>query len=103
MFFNNDEYSCDIDQLGYEKQAKTLRNLIVNCETPYAIGISGRWGSGKTSMMKYIMASLGGQPMQHRLRYQSDALENEDEKAAFKVVADSFGNTNIPTTCLVSA
>lgn len=101
MNFNNDEYTCDIDQLGYKKQADTIRRLIMECDTPYAIGISGRWGSGKTSMMKYIMASLGGQPLQHRLRYQDGTLENLTEKNNFDKVQAEYTNKMPPaTTCL---
>lgn len=102
MDFNNDEYTCEIDQLGYKKQAETIRNLILNCESPYAIGISGRWGSGKTSMMKYIMASLGGKPMEHRLKFQDNTISNNKEVREFKKVNSAYphGTHGVPTTCL---
>ncbi len=102
MDFNNDEYTCEIDQLGYKKQAETIRNLILNCESPYAIGISGRWGSGKTSMMKYIMASLGGKPMEHRIKFQDNAISNNKEVTAFRKVYSAYPQTanSVPTTCL---
>ena len=51
--YSNDEYTCEIEQLGYEKQAEIIRDVIIGCDTPYGLGIPGRWGSGKTSMMKY--------------------------------------------------
>lgn len=78
--FPNDEYTLDIDDLGYKQQADNIRKLIIESDTPYSIGISGRWGSGKSSMMKYIMASLGGTPLVHRLKFQTDYLENKQEK-----------------------
>jgi len=84
--FSNDEFTCEIDALGYRSQADTLRKLIICCETPYAVGISGRWGSGKTSMMKYLMASLGGKPLSHRLQYQSDLISNAVEDKQFEAV-----------------
>ena len=88
--FENDEFTCDIDALGYKQQADTLRELILLCQTPYAIGISGRWGSGKTSLMKYIMASLHGKPLTHRLQYQDKAIKNIEECQKFLKVTESY-------------
>jgi hypothetical protein len=80
--FLNDEYTLDIDQLGYKKQTDTIRKLII-ADTPFSLGISGRWGSGKTSVMKYLMASLGGEPLKHRLNFHTKTIE---EKSDFKQV-----------------
>ncbi len=85
--FLNDEYTLSIDDLGYAKQASVIRNLIINADTPFSVGVSGRWGSGKTSMMKYLMASLGGKPLKHRLNFHTKMIE---EKNIFKDVTDDF-------------
>lgn len=77
MKFLNDEYTLDIDALGDKKQVDKIRDLILESETPFSIGLSGRWGSGKTSVMKYLMASLGGKPIKHRLNFQTKAMEEE--------------------------
>lgn len=79
MKFLNDEYTLDINALGYKKQVDTVRDLILKAETPFSIGISGRWGSGKTSVMKYLMASLGGKPLQHRLEYQTKIIKEQKD------------------------
>lgn len=79
MQFNNDEATLSIDDLGYQKQARTIRNLILNAETPFSIGISGRWGSGKTSMMRHLMASIGGKPLKYQLNFKDDVTELEKE------------------------
>ena len=47
--------------------------------------MSGRWGSGKTSVMKHLLASLGGKPTQHILNFDTVTLEKEDE---YKKIAD---------------
>ncbi|MCI4624534.1 MAG: hypothetical protein L3V56_01080 [Candidatus Magnetoovum sp. WYHC-5] len=90
MDFFNDEYTLDIKLLGYEKQAENIRNLILNCDTPYTIGISGRWGSGKTSMMKHLMASLGGIPVQQRFRFSENVIEDDKEKGSFNRIFDDY-------------
>ena len=88
--FDNDEFTCEIDTLGYKQQADAIRDLIIECKTPYAIGISGRWGSGKTSLMKYIMASLNGKPLSHRLKFHDKTINDEEESRKFKSVIDLY-------------
>jgi ABC-type transport system involved in cytochrome c biogenesis ATPase subunit len=83
MEFFNDEYTLDIDALGYRAQAEAVTDLVLNCVPPYALAISGRWGSGKTSLMKYIMARLGGEPLSGRLKFQEEEILNHDEAAKF--------------------
>ena len=89
MVFLNDEYTLDIDDLGYKKQVDVIRELIIDADTPFSIGISGRWGSGKTSLMKYLMASLGGQPPKQRINFQTSTLES-DKEGKFKKIAGEY-------------
>lgn len=94
MKFLNDEYTLDIDDLGYKNQIDVIRELILDCETPFSIGISGRWGSGKTSAMKYLMASLGGKPVKHRLNFHTKTIEEADKfKQVFEDNYQSLGDT----------
>ncbi|MBF0520992.1 MAG: hypothetical protein HQK92_14875 [Nitrospirae bacterium] len=83
---HNDEYTLNIDALGYREQADNIRNLIINCDTPFVIGISGRWGSGKTSLMKYLMASLGGKVDEDRFAFHDGSLKDEAEETDFNKV-----------------
>ena len=58
MVFNNDKYTLDIEDLGHKKQIDSIRKLVLKAKTPLFVGISARWGSAKTSVMKYLLASL---------------------------------------------
>jgi ABC-type dipeptide/oligopeptide/nickel transport system ATPase component len=89
MEFFNDEYTLDIDALGYRAQADAVTDLVLNCVPPYAVAISGRWGSGKTSFMKYIMARLGGKPTAHRLKFQDQEIFNREETEKFRKHEDT--------------
>lgn len=90
MFFN-DEYTLDIDQLGYKKQADIARKIILECQTPYSLGISGKWGSGKTSLMKYLMASLGGESQKYRFKFTNKYISDlYDEEKKYKTVQDLY-------------
>ncbi len=90
MAYLNDEYTLDINTLGYKSQADVIRDVILNAQTPFTVGISGRWGSGKTSMMKYLMASLGGVPLQSDLDFHT---ETKADKARYEKIFKLFETT----------
>ena len=57
--FRRDGYS-DEDRLGFDKYIDTLSSMIRDSdfETPFCIGIYGKWGSGKTSFMRLLEKEL---------------------------------------------
>ncbi|MBF0347899.1 MAG: hypothetical protein HQL81_09545 [Magnetococcales bacterium] len=54
----NDQWTCSIHQLGYDDFAIKARDLILSAPTPFAMTIGGRWGAGKTSMLRTLKESL---------------------------------------------
>lgn len=46
------------DKLDFNKSSTVLQNFIINSDTPISIGINGKWGSGKTSLMRLIKERL---------------------------------------------
>jgi hypothetical protein len=60
---NNDHWTLDLEHLGMKGAGEELAQLILTCQPPYAICVQGKWGSGKTSLMRYAMAKLGGEPL----------------------------------------
>ncbi|MEO5377194.1 MAG: KAP family NTPase [Magnetococcus sp. DMHC-6] len=63
----NDEWTTAIELLGYENFALQTLNLITEADPPFTLTISGRWGAGKTSMLKTLMHCLGGNPLQSEM------------------------------------
>ena len=59
----NDFWTLKLDDLGMKGTGDALARQILTCRPPYAICVQGKWGSGKTSLMRYAMARLGGQPL----------------------------------------
>jgi iron(II)-dependent oxidoreductase len=57
--FKRDHY-CPDDQLGFSKYVDTLAAMIreKSFDTPFCIGIYGKWGSGKTSFMHQLEGQL---------------------------------------------
>lgn len=49
------------DALGIKGYAEALTKFVLKCKTPMTIAIQGDWGSGKTSLMQLIRASLTDQ------------------------------------------
>lgn len=48
----------DQDSLTFCEVADIFSKMILECDTPFTIGINGEWGSGKTSLMKLIKAKI---------------------------------------------
>lgn len=48
------------DRLGYSPFAERLANVVINMNVPngYVIGLHGRWGSGKTTVVNFILEHI---------------------------------------------
>jgi hypothetical protein len=64
----NDHWTLEIEKLGMDAVGDKLAELVLRCRPPYAICVQGKWGAGKTSLMRYAMARLGGKPLGTTLR-----------------------------------
>jgi hypothetical protein len=55
-----DDQPSAVDLLNFKPYAAALRSLILNPETktPFIIGIIGRWGTGKTTLMRMVEREL---------------------------------------------
>ena len=53
------EQPWEDDELGREKIAERLTNLIRNQQEPFIISINGQWGTGKTFLLKRWQKDLG--------------------------------------------
>ena len=71
----NDFWTLNLAQLGCKAAGDQLTELILTCHPPYAICVQGKWGSGKTSMLRYAMAKLGGEPIGLGLGGHQSALK----------------------------
>ncbi len=88
----NDRWTIEIGQLGMLAAGDELARRALTCRPPYAICVQGKWGSGKTSLMRYAMAKLGGEPLAATLATERKPLEElpEDVRASWrKLVGDS--------------
>jgi len=86
IFFSDQPIAADKEQdirFGHLDIADNLRKIILNCPSPFTIGLFGRWGSGKTTILNVLRKKL---------------QDNEDKIAVvnfdvWKYVGDSLRRT----------
>ena len=55
-----DDQPASLDLLNFSEFANALREVIINpgTRTPFIVGIFGRWGTGKTTLMRMLERDL---------------------------------------------
>jgi hypothetical protein len=71
----NDHWTLHLEELGMLGAGEELARLILACQPPYAICVQGKWGSGKTSLMRYAMAKLGGEPLGTTIKTSREPIQ----------------------------
>ncbi|MGO4800954.1 P-loop NTPase fold protein [Pseudomonas sp. W22_MBD1_FP4] len=59
------------DKLGWDREIQRLKVRVEKCPTPHVLGIHGDWGAGKTSFMRQLQHSLGGEAEAGVVRQQA--------------------------------
>lgn len=67
------------DKLNFKKSATVLTKFILKSDTPISIGINGKWGSGKTSLMRLIEENLNDEAEILISRFDTWKYSNEKE------------------------
>ncbi len=101
----NDHWTLHLEDLGMQGAGEELARLILTCQPPYAICVQGKWGSGKTSLMRYAMARLGGEPLGTTLKTSSKTIRElpgwlEGRWLVLSAKADSFNQQTLAGQCL---
>ncbi len=60
--YHNDVWTLD-DDLGIARGGDQVAQMALQVPTPFSIGVIGKWGSGKTSILRRAFATLGGHPI----------------------------------------
>ena len=66
--YRNDTWSLE-DGLGLGRAGDQVARMALEVDPPFTIGVTGKWGSGKTSVMRRAFVTLGGQPIQQALMF----------------------------------
>ena len=61
--YRNDNWTLE-DKLGTGGAGDLLARLALEADPPFCARVIGKWGSGKTSVLRRAFATLGGKPVQ---------------------------------------
>jgi hypothetical protein len=75
-FYPNDRWVVD-DGFGSLRLGDQVARMALEVDTPFTIGVVGKWGSGKTSVLRRAFATLGGKPLAQAVPLGVDKLEIE--------------------------
>jgi len=72
------EADFESTKFGHKEIAETITSLIINCPTPFTIGLFGKWGAGKSTisymLQKAMLEKKFGFVLFDVWKHESDAL-----------------------------
>ncbi len=71
-YYRNDVWTLD-DAFGLGRAGDQVARMALEVEPPFTLGVTGKWGSGKTSVMRRAFVTLGGQPIRQPLMLSEGA------------------------------
>ena len=74
----NDHWTLD-DGLGFGDTAEQLARVALQAQPPFTVALTGKWGAGKTSVLRRAFAILGGKPIAQALPI-GESLSEENEQ-----------------------
>ena len=83
--YTNDDWTIEFQTLGFEHAGEELYKMAIHAPAPFVIGVYGSWGSGKTSLLRHCMASLGGLPLSY-----SEGIGASEEKEIAEELEDTW-------------
>lgn len=57
------------DQFQHRHYAEVLKNILLHSETPINIGLYGRWGVGKSSILKMLEEKINSKELSEKFKY----------------------------------
>ena len=82
----NDHWTL-ADGLGFGATAEQLARVALQAQPPFTVALTGKWGAGKTSVLRQAFATLGGEPIAQALPIGeplSDGSFNQDMRQMWK-------------------
>jgi len=84
----NDQW-VQLDSLGLGHAGDIVARMTLEASPPFTIGVTGKWGCGKTSVMRRAFATLGGRPISQDLQLGENKLELD--QAELEKLHHTFG------------
>lgn len=71
------------DGFGTTLAGDQVARMALEADTPFTLGVTGKWGSGKTSVLRRAFVTLGGQPVRQSIPLSKKPL-SEGELATWE-------------------
>ena len=79
MKYHNDTWTLG-DAFGMGRAGDQVARIALEADAPFTLGVTGKWGSGKTSVMRRAFVTLGGKPIEQKLPMQEEVGRENDEE-----------------------
>jgi|UPI00037F76B7 hypothetical protein len=79
MKYYNDEWVLS-DEYGLGGAGDVLARIALEAQAPFTIAVTGKWGSGKTSVLRRAFATLGGQPISQAIPLLEQDLQERNSE-----------------------
>nr|VFK47295.1 MAG: KAP family P-loop domain-containing protein [Candidatus Kentron sp. TC] len=77
--YRNDLWTLE-DDFSLGRAGDQAARMALEVEPPFTLGVTGKWGAGKTSVLRRAFATLGGQPIQQKRALTEPGEEGRDEQ-----------------------
>ena len=84
------DFDEDVDHLGYGVYAKALAQQIEKLNPPCTVGIFGRWGAGKSFLLKYVRSKVNS-----FLKFGFNYFLNMNLHKSKKLVTSALGKRHL--------
>ena len=93
-YYHNDEWSIN-DELGLTGASERLARMALQVSPPFSISVNGKWGSGKTSIMRRAFMTLGGCPASQAVLLGEEKREIDQQENDWELsIINKKGLTN---------
>nr|VFK80340.1 MAG: KAP family P-loop domain-containing protein [Candidatus Kentron sp. SD] len=77
--YRNDLWTLD-DDFALGRAGDQVARMALEVAPPFTLGVTGKWGAGKTSVMRRAFATLGGQPIRQERALTEPGEEGRSEE-----------------------
>lgn len=89
-------------RFGHVELLQTIKSIVLKCSSPFTIGLFGRWGSGKSSIVESLRKELKNEKVPTILfdvwKHEGDALRRTFLKEVVQQLkSKEYGNDYFPT------
>ncbi len=79
------------DQLGIAGTGDLVARMCLEVKPPFSIRVTGKWGSGKTSILRRAFVTLGGRPVEQAVALAQDNIKEQGSELWEKWVYNNKG------------